>query len=74
MVIEPKYDNARSFVNGYAAVLEEGKWGFINDKGNYVIKPQFEGAKDFSSSGTVYVIDKYQNWKLLKLFKDNYDS
>ena len=33
---------------GLAAYCENGKWGFINEEGEVVIKPQYEGAKSFS--------------------------
>ena len=33
---------------GLAAYCENGKWGFINEEGVVVIKPQYEGAKSFS--------------------------
>lgn len=74
MVIKPKYENARSFVNGFAAVEIDGKWGFIDKDGNTAIKPSYEGVKDFSSKGSVFVQDKYKNWKLMSLYKDNHEK
>lgn len=32
-VIEPRFDDAREFQTGKAAVRQNGKWGFINRKG-----------------------------------------
>ncbi|MEG2812105.1 MAG: WG repeat-containing protein [Clostridium sp.] len=40
--IEPKFDEAQIFYNGLAPAKLNGKWGFINTKGEFVIKPQFD--------------------------------
>lgn len=32
----------------YAAVENDGKWGFVDTKGNMVIEPQYEAARSFS--------------------------
>ena len=71
MVIEPQYEDARSFSSGFAAVQKDGQWGFINLDGEMVIQPQFENAKDFNGHGCVFVM-KNQVWKLLRLYKNNY--
>lgn len=42
LVIERKFDAARPFSEGLAAVRVDGKWGFIDHGGEYKIKPQFE--------------------------------
>lgn len=71
MVIEPQYEDARSFSNGLAAVMLNDLWGFIDSSGKVVIAPQFEKAWDFNSDGCVFVfIDS--EWKLLRLFKLNH--
>ena len=64
-IIEPQYDDARSFSNGVAAVKSGNKWGFINESGEMVIKPTFSDAKDFNDSGKVMVKDS-GTWQLLK--------
>ena len=71
IVIEPQYENARSFSNGFAAVQLAGKWGFIDQEGKMVIEPKFDNAKDFNSNGCVFVLE-YENWKLLRLYKYNH--
>jgi hypothetical protein len=71
VVIEPQYDDARSFSNGYAAVKTGGKWGFIDAEGSIVIENTFSDVKDFSDRGTVFV-QIQNNWRVLKLIKDNY--
>lgn len=71
IVIEPQYEAARSFSNGFAAVQYAGKWGFIDQEGKMVIEPTFDNAKDFNSNGCVFVLE-YENWKLLRLYKYNH--
>lgn len=71
MVIEPQYEDARSFCNGYAAVKQGGRWGFINEQGTMVIEPQFSETKDFSN-GNVFV-KRGESWELLKLYRYNYE-
>lgn len=70
-VIEPQYEDARSFSNGLAAVKKDGKWGFINTANEMVIEPQFKNAKDFNYYGCAFVV-KNESWELLKLYKYNY--
>jgi hypothetical protein len=41
VVIRPQFDFAWQFIGGLAAVVTKNKLGFINDKGNFVIPPQF---------------------------------
>lgn len=41
VVIEPTYDEAKSFSNGVAAVREGDQWGFINKENKLVIDYQF---------------------------------
>lgn len=66
-----KFEDARSFSNGYAAVKKAGRWGFIDQKGNLVIDCIFEDAKDFNTSGCVFVKQE-EMWQLLRLYKVNY--
>lgn len=71
VVIEPQYEDARSFSNGFAAVKSNGKWGFIDTKGKMCIDPVFDEAKDMNSKGNVFI---KQNgiWSLLSLYCYNY--
>jgi hypothetical protein len=44
-----KYDSVGSFMDGLAITyLEDSGWGFIDDAGKEVIRPQFEQAGNFS--------------------------
>lgn len=47
-VIEPRFELARRFSEGRAAVLSNGLWGFIDADGNPVIPPHFDGAGTFA--------------------------
>lgn len=70
-VINPQYEDARSFANGFAAVKKNGLWGFINTEGKIVIEFQFDGARDFNSNGCVFVLTDSE-WELLRLYKSNH--
>ena len=72
-VIEPTYENAKSFSKGLAAVSKDGKWGFINTSNELVINYQFAGADYFNSNGSCMVrydspeADDEVLWQLLVL-------
>ena len=55
-----KFNSARSFVNGYAGVKMGGKWGFINRKGEIVVKCVYDKIKDFSED--VVAVEKSEVW------------
>lgn len=54
-VISPKYEDAGAFCRGLAPVKLDGKWGFIDEKGNEIVAPSFELASPLSKSGTAWV-------------------
>ncbi len=69
-VIEPAYDDARSFSNDLAAVKIGDKWGFIDPEGKLVIEALYDDTKDFSAKGTCFV--KFETkWRLLMLYRLN---
>ncbi|WP_267403824.1 MULTISPECIES: WG repeat-containing protein [unclassified Chryseobacterium] len=45
------YDEIRIFSEGLAAIKKNGKWGFIDNRGDIVIPIQYEHANYFSSNG-----------------------
>lgn len=46
----PKYRNVRSFSEGLAPVqAQSGRWGFINERQEWVIQPRFDEAREFQS-------------------------
>jgi hypothetical protein len=42
IVIEPKFDEAFPFINGFAWVKFQGKWGIIKEVGTYQIEPKYD--------------------------------
>ncbi len=57
MVIEPKYQGAKSFSMGLAPVMIEDRWGYINTKGKVVIETKYFDAGVFSTDGSAPVKD-----------------
>lgn len=49
------YDDVNHFSEGLAAVKKDTLWGFINEHGEEVIKPQFTGDVDIFSNGQAIV-------------------
>lgn len=47
IIIAPKYTQARGFSERLAAVKQDGKWGFINVKGEMVIPAIYAEVRDF---------------------------
>lgn len=46
----PKYRNVNSYSEGLAAVQSgSGKWGFVNERQQWVIEPRFEEVKAFQT-------------------------
>lgn len=46
-LIEPQFDAACNFDNGLAAVVKDGRCGFINESGNVVIPLKFDNVAPF---------------------------
>jgi len=56
-LIEPKFEYARPFHEGLAAVAERnGSWGYIRPDGSYAIQPQYLAAYDFHNGLAVVSI------------------
>lgn len=53
-VIEPRFDEVFCFKDGVACVDDNGKFGYIDTKGDYVIEPKFECAMSFSEGFAVF--------------------
>ena len=47
IAIKARFDSAREFFDGLAAVKTQGKWGYIDHEGNLRIPPEFDWAWDF---------------------------
>ena len=48
VAIEPRFDEARPFVNGLAAVRLNDSWGFIDIAGRMAVEATFEAVRDFA--------------------------
>lgn len=59
MCVDYQYSNANSFVNGKAIVQSGKAWGVIDDKGKFVINPQFEEMKDDINQ---YLVRQNNKW------------
>lgn len=75
LVIEPKFEVAKRFSEGLAAVRVEGKFGYIDRSGAIVIEPQFEQAGKFDqglavagSEGAFGIIDRSGDYVVDPLF------
>lgn len=55
VVIEPKFDAAKSFSNGLAGVKKGKTWSFIDTKGDIVIEGQFEDVDYMNEEGICFV-------------------
>lgn len=56
LIPHKKDDSDNYFKQGLLAVTADGKkWGYINEKGAYVIEPRFDKARSFSESGLALV-------------------
>src|SRR4051812_41018992 len=49
-VIDPKFDQAWSFIRGSAVVKEKGLYGLIDQDGKYIVEPTYDSIIPFSSS------------------------
>lgn len=59
-ITETAYDDAKLFVDGFAAVKSNGKWGFIDKNGNLVIDFKYHDAQSFSNGfAAVKMNDKW---------------
>lgn len=47
--IKARFDNPPAFCEGLAAVEVDGKWGFIDTSGDYIVKPQYDEVRYYIS-------------------------
>lgn len=72
MVIEPVYEEAKSFSYGYAPVKVSGKWTLIDINGKEVLDAEFADMGSPAENGTVPVSFDGKTWDLISLFIKNY--
>ena len=64
--LEDGYEDARPFNDtGWAAVKKNGKWGFIDTTGAFMLEPQFEEALSFS--GHLAAVKQGEHWGYIGL-------
>lgn len=61
LVIPFKFDGAKDFSEGLAAVLIKEKYGYIDTSGHLVIPPRFEWAFHFSSGMALVILRSYRH-------------
>lgn len=67
VVIEPIFEKAGPFVGGrYAAVKLNGKWGYIDTTGAWLVKPQFDMAQEFHDDMAVVRVEEKHGYINLK--------
>jgi len=60
VVIQLKFDEARDFHEGLAAIKTGLRWGYIDRVGKFVVNPQFDSAGDFHEGlGAVKMKGRY---------------
>ncbi len=47
IIIAPKFENSRGFSEGLAVIKQNGKWGYVNVKGELAIPAIYVSARDF---------------------------
>ena len=66
IVIEPRFDEAKSFSAGFAPVKQDGAWGYIDETGQLVIENSFEDARPFSDGG-IAAVKEFEEWQFVVL-------
>ena len=67
VLIEPSYKDAKSFSNGFGAVLIGNTWGFINIDGTLVIDDIFLNVDYFNDQGKCLVELGPGNWQFIEM-------
>ena len=75
-IVDLLIDKAKHFSEGLAAVETDGKWGYVNSKGEWAVPPRFDTADDFSHglalisvNGKYGFIDDVGNLAILPQFE-----
>ncbi|MEH2403701.1 WG repeat-containing protein [Nostoc sp.] len=58
LIIQPQFDDAKEFSEGFAPVKVKEKWGFVNLEGQVSISPQYEMVGESSSSSRYWNDDE----------------
>lgn len=65
VAIKPIYDDLKDIQNNRVAANFEGKWGYLDGRGQKVIDFKYKQAYNFSSPGQTFVQDFENNWLLI---------
>lgn len=66
IVIEPQYENARSFGADLGGVCIDGLWGYISSNGTIRVECQFEDCRPFSTDG-IAAVKQGDTWQYVQL-------
>ncbi len=66
VAVSAQYESVGYFVNGLAWAKQGGMLGYINPKGEWVIKPQFDAGKEFDKESGLARIKKGDKWAYVK--------
>ena len=61
IVIPFQFQDARPFSDGIAAVKKEGKWGYIDRLGQWIVQPQYAFSIGDYSSGLAFIGNQFFN-------------
>lgn len=70
--INIKANDITQFNSGYAAVKVKNKWGVINEKGRFIIKPKYDSV--WISDRDTIVVYLNGKWGIAKIGEDNITS
>lgn len=66
VIINPRYESAGEFSQGYAPVRENGLYGYIDRKGNYIIPPTYDFAEPLKNNIASLYIDGKASYIVLE--------
>ena len=55
VAIAPKWDEARPFAGGRAAVRSGRQWGFIDTAGREIVSPEFDRVRDYENGAATVI-------------------
>lgn len=68
VTIKPNFEEAKSFSNDFAAVLEGDFWCFINEDGEIVVRPEVTNAGYFNQHGCCMVQYEKGYWSYIRMY------
>ncbi len=61
-ILKPEYTRILSYQNGHAAVLVNGKYGFVDNAGKFVIKPEYDYVTAFDK---IIAVKRDKDWSFI---------